>query len=239
MNLEGYEILTGTTVPSTKTAQITATIARTQTILETLLGFTLDPDEVETNLYNELGKSNRDCFCPSVDLEDLQPPDAVVGAYRLFRYNDLDKYFHVDPFSVLHKAKLVFIKGGTGANGITIKTFDTEELRVNYGRDGLAKYIEHCTDCLCICECNDCVQLAVDADWLWTEAQGVPEDLQYLWADMVTWYADSKNKKLRSESIDTHSYTFATNTAPELEPQNLAILKKYAGPYGSVSVMPV
>lgn len=239
MTLAEYQALTGITVSSANTAKVTAQLARTQALLETLLGYTLDPDKVEENLYNELGKSNRDCFCPSVDLEDLQDPDPVVGAYRLFRYNDLDKYFHVDPFTVLHKAKLVFIKGGTGANGITIKTFDTEELRVSKGRDGIAKYIEHCHDCLCICECNDCVQLAIDADWLWKPATDIPLDLQYLWADMVTWYSDDKNKKLRSESIDTHSYTFASNTAPEMEPSNLAIIKRYAGPYGSVSVMPV
>lgn len=239
MTLAEYQALTGITVTAANTAKVTAQIARTQALLETLLGFTLDPDEVETNLYNELGKSSQDCFCPSVDLEDLQPPDAVVGAYRLFRYNDLDKYFHVDPFSTLHKVKLVFIKGGTGANGVTIKTFDTDEIRVNYGRDGLAKYIEHCHDCLCTCECNDCVQLAVDADWLWTPATEIPTDLQYVWADMITWYSDPKNKGIRSESIDTHSYTRFDNTAPEMEPSNLAIIKRYAGPYGSVSVMPV
>lgn len=239
MTLSEYQTLTGITVSSANTAKVTAQIARTQAMLETLLGFTLNPDEVETNLYNELGKSSENCFCPSVDLEDLQDPDAVVGAYRLFRYNDLDKYFHVDPFSRVHKVKLVFIKGGTGANGVTLKTFDTDEIRVQYGRDGWAKYIEHCQNCLCTCECDSCVQLAVDADWLWTPATEIPLDLQYLWADMITWYADDKNKKLKSESIDTHSYTFGANPAPETEPQNLAVLKKYAGPYGSVSVMPV
>jgi len=237
MTLEEYQTLTGTTVTAGNTAKVTATIARTQVMLETLLGYTLDPANVETNLYNELGKTTRECFCPSVDLENLDDPDAVIGAYRLFRYNDLDKYFHVDPFSQLNAVKLVFIKSGAGDNGVTLKTFDVDEVRVNYGRDGLAKYIEHCTDCLCSCDCQDCVQLAVDAEWLWTG--DLPTALQYLWADMISFYSDDKKTDIKSESIDTHSYTRFDKLAPEQEPQNMAVLKRYAGPYGSVMAMPI
>lgn len=236
MNLSEYQTLTGITVSSANTAKVTATIARTQSMLETLLGFTLTSADVNENLYNELGKTQQECFCPSVNLENLQDPDEVIGAYRLFRYNDLDKYFHVDPFSRVHAVKLVFIKEGTGDNGVTLKTFDWDDIRIQYGREGFAKYIEHCIDCLCKCNCADCVQLAVDADWLWSG--DLPTDLQYLWAEMITWYSDSKNN-IKSESIDTHSYTKFDNKPPELEPHNLAVLKRYAGPYGSVVVMPV
>ena len=236
MNLSEYQTLTGITVSSANTAKVTATIARTQAMLETLLGFTLNSENVTENLYTELGKTQQECFCPSVNLENLQDPDAVVGAYRLFRYNELDKYFHIDPFSRVHAVKLVFIKKGSGNNGVTLKTFDTDEVRIQYGREGFAKYIEHCIDCLCSCDCSDCVQLAVDADWLWVDE--LPDDLKYVWADMITYYSDSKSN-IKSESIDTHSYTKFDKTAPELEPHNLAVIKKYAGPYGSVSVMPI
>lgn len=238
MNLAEYQSLTGLTVSSANTAKVTAAIARTQSILETLLGFTLDPDKVETNLYNELGKTSQECFCPSVNLENLQPPDEVVGAYRLFRYNDFDEYFHIDPFSRVHSVKLVFIKEGTGDNGVTLKTFDVDDIRVHAGQQGVAKYLEYCRDCLCSCDCSDCVQLAVDADWLWTPQDTIPTDLQYVWTDMITWYSDPKNKGIKSESIDTHSYTRATNQPPELDASNLSVLKKYAGPYGSVTAMP-
>lgn len=238
MNLTDYQTLTGVTVPTAQQARVTAAIAKTQSMLETLLGFTLTTADVTTNLYTELGKTQQECFCPSVNLENLQDPDAVVGAYRLFRYNDLDKYFHIDPFSRVHAVKLVFIKEGAGDNGITLKTFDWDDIRINYGREGFAKYIEHCLDCLCKCNCADCVQLAVDADWLWTEGD-IPTDLQYLWADMITFYSDDKKSEIKSESIDTHSYTRFDKTPPENEPHNVAILRRYAGPYGSVTVMPI
>lgn len=237
MNLTDYQTLTGVTVPTAQQARVTAAIAKTQSMLETLLGFTLTTADVTTNLYTELGKTSQDCFCPSVDLDNLDDPDAVVGAYRLYRYNEYDEYFHVDPFTTVHAVKLVFIKKGTGSNGITIRTLDWDDLRINYGREGFAKYIEHCPDCLCECSCTDCVQLAVDADWLWTD--DLPTDLQYVWTDMITFYANPKNKDIVSESIDSHSYTRANNTPPEQEPHNLAVLRRYAGPYGSVAGMPI
>lgn len=236
MNLDTYEELTGITVPSDETALYNAQIRRTRSMMETMLGFTLDPSKVNQNLYNELGKTSNDCSCPSVDTEDLLPADDVVTAYRLYRYNDLDKYFHVDPFTKVNKVKLVYVKEGAGDTGVTLKTFEDDEIRLALGRDGIGKYLEHCLTCLCTCSCQECVQLAVDADWLWTG--DLPDDLLYVWADMITYYVDGK-KNIKSETIDTHSYTKFDKTAPETEPQNLAILKKYAGPYGSVSVMPV
>lgn len=237
MNPSTYTELTGITIPAAQTAAYTATIRRVKSMLETMLGFTLDPAKVNTNLYSELGKTQLECACPSIDTATLDAPDAVVKAYRLFKYNELDKYFHVDPFTKLNKVKLVFIRPGATPNGITLKTFDNDELRSEFGREGWSKYIEHCLNCLCDCQCNDCVQLAVDADWLWPTT--LPEDLLYVWAEMVTYYSNSKQENLKSESIDTHSYTFKDNVQAETKPHNLAVLKKYVGPYGSVAGMPV
>lgn len=232
MNLEQYQTLTGITVASGDQGRVTAQIARTRAMLETMLGYTLDPEKVTTNFYNELGKTQLECACPNVDTENLDAPDAVVGAYRLFNYDEYDKFFHVDPFSAVHKVKLVHIRPGTGDQGITLKTFDADEIRVHFGRDSWSKYIEHCSDCLCLCECSECVQLAVDATWLWTS--DIPSDLLYVWADMVTHYADCK-RNIKSESITTHSYTKFDKTAPESEPGNLAVIRRYAGPHGSVN----
>jgi hypothetical protein len=241
VDLSKYEELTGITVPTSKVAYMTAQLKRTQAMLETMLGFTLSSNNVTTNLYNELGKTTRECACPSVDtedLEDLEDPDEVVGAYRLFEYNPLDQFFHIDPFSTINKVKLVYVKQGDGDNGITIKTFDDDSIRIDLGRDGIGKYIEHCRDCLCLCQCNyNCIQLAVDAEWLWEDESDIPDDLLYVMADMVKWYADDK-RHIQSESITTHSYRMFERTAPELLPGNAAVIQSYAGPYGSIVVQP-
>lgn len=243
MDLSKYEELTGRSISTGKTAFMTAQLKRAQSMLETLLGYTLSPENVATNFYNELGKTTSECACPSVDTEDLTDPDDVVGAYRLYDYNHLDQFFHVDPFSKINKVKLVYVKQGDGDNGVTIKTFSDGEIKVRIGRDGIGKYIEHCQDCLCVCSCDyNCVQLAVDAEWLWgvdgdDEAIEMPVELQYVLTDMVTWYGDPK-LNVKSESITTHSYTRFDNTPPEQEPMNLSVIKRYAGPHGSVTTQP-
>lgn len=241
MDFSTYQQLSGVTVASGQTAFVQAQIDRTQAMLETMLGFTLNPENVTTNLYNELGKTQSECSCPNVDTEVLNDPDVVVGSYRLYKYNELDRYFHVDPFSVLNKVKLVYIRPGDSTDnpqGVTIKTMDVDDIRVEYGREGWAKYIERCRDCLCYCDCKECVQVAVDADWLWTSIDDIPKDLLYVWTDMITYYSDPK-RNIKSESITTHSYTKSEVKLPELEPHNLSVIKKYAGQYGSVVAMPL
>lgn len=234
MNLSEYESLTGITVPAGQVPAVTAALNRVQAILETMLGFTLDPSQRNTNLYKELGKTQTECFCPSVDTENLQPADAVVNGYRLFDYNELDQYLWVDPFKTLNKVKLVYIRQGAGDQGITLKTFDDDEIRVHQTQGTLKKYLERCLDCFCTCDCQNCVQLAIDADW---EFETLPTDLQYVFTDMVTWYSNGK-RDIKSETIDTHSYTKFDRRVPELEPHNLTVIQKYAGPHGTTATIP-
>lgn len=228
MTLEEYEQLTGITVSASNESVVEAQLNRVQAVLESLLGYTLDPDNVLENLYNELGISPIECPCSSVDAETLNPPDDVEYAYRLYRYNNKDKYLFVDPFTAIHKVKLV-------KDGVTMKVLDPDEYRVQYAKDGIAKYIEVCDTCFCSCDCENCIQLAVDADWVWQD--GLPLDLQYLFADMVTYYADCKTD-VKSETVGAHSYTKFDNTPPEQMPNNLLILQKYAGSWGTVVKTP-
>lgn len=227
MNIDKYTELTGKTVPQSEQAVFNAMVRRTKAMLETLLGFTLKPK----NLYNELGKAQQDCACPNVDTSNLLPADEEQGVIKLFTYNKLDRYFHVDPFKQIYSVKLVY--GKNDDEFVTVKTF--ENAKPQFGRDGIGNYIEKCLECLCDCECDDCVQLAVDADWL----DCYPDDLLYLWCDMIDYQMDC-SKDLKSQSVDGHSWT-KTDTAvksPELLPHNVLLLKRYAGPYGSVVVMP-
>lgn len=222
MTLSEYEAITGITVSAANQALVTAQIARTQRILETMLGYTLNAADVNDNEYVEIGKTSTDCPCPDVDMDTLESPDAVVNAYRLYNYNRNDRYFSIDPATAIHAVKLV-------KDGVTFRTLDDEDYRAHY-KQGIVKYLEVCENC-CWCTCMFdcyCTQLAVDADWLST----VPADLLDVWAAMVTFYADSKND-IKSETLGSHSYTRG-RFVPEEQDYNLAILMKYTGPNGSL-----
>lgn len=227
MDIKKYTKLTGKSVSESETATFNATIRRTKAMLETLLGFTLAPSD----LYNELGKAQADCACPKVDTSTLLAPDEAQGVYKLFTYNKNDRFLFVDPFKEIYSVKLVYLE--TDSDFVTVKTL--ENTKAQHGRDGIGKYIENCQTCACECDCDGCVQLAVEADWL----DCYPDDILYLWCDMIDYELDC-NKGYKSESVDGHSWS-KTNDAisrPETLPQNVLLLKRYAGPYGSVAVMP-
>ncbi len=235
MNIEKYQELTGITVESSNISLVEAQIRRTKSILESKLGYTLTKNKASTNQYEELGIATTDCIFQGFitdnnDLE-LSAADEVQGSYRLFPYNKADKFFFVDPFTKVYKVKLVFVKSGNEPNGITHKVFDDGKIRMH--KEGvITKYIERCPECLCSCACDNCVQLAVDAEWLNEEC--LPDDLLYIWADMVTYYTDCK-RNIKSETLGPHSYTKETVVEPENVPESIAILTKYAGPNGSIT----
>lgn len=234
MNLDEYKTLTGKTISASDESLYNAQITRTQYMLETLLGFTLDFTKVNTNEYDELGKTTQDCVCPSVDAEDLLPADSVTYAYRLFPYYKEDKYFHIDAATEIYSVKLVHVRGGSGSPGVTLKTFDIDNIRLVKKHRGVINFMENCKDCLCEteCACRECMQLAVDAKWAWESLNDMPMDLKYLWSDMVTFNVDNIDN-IKSESIDSHSYTKFDIKSPHLTNDGMRILEKYAGPSGT------
>ena len=224
MTIAEYETLTGINVPSSSEAFVLAQLNKSQRILESMLGFTLDPTKVNTNQYTEIGKTQSDCPCPSDSLV-LDAPDAIINAYRLFSYNSKDQFLSIDPATAIHKVKLV-------KDGVTYLTLDADEYRGEY-KNGLIKYLEQIR-CWCNCQCLcKYVQLAVDADWVWPTGSNIPSDLLDILAEMGTYYSDNKNN-IKSETLGSHSYTKFDNDKPEYTTENLAIIKKYAGPNGSV-----
>lgn len=232
MNLEKYEQLTGVKIPETKRAYYTAQLKKVQRKLETLLGFTLEPK----NLYTELGQTQVDCVCPDVpESSSLLPADAVRGIYKVFPYNAKDKYLHIDPFFDVYNVKLV--KVVDNRQFITYKTF--EHFTKQYSMLGIGNHIEKCETCFCDCDCKDCLQLAVDADWIdfTAENSDIPDDLLYLWCDMLDYYADP-DRNIKSESVDGHSWSKGDTKAPEEASEVQLLLKRYAGPYGSITRMP-
>lgn len=242
MDLKKYKELTGITVATSNEAKITATIRRTKTALETLLGFSLKPK----HLYTEKGKVQFEGYLPVTEDTVLLPPDEEYGTYKLFPYNEHDRYFHVDPYTNIYNVKLVMPQ----RNGEFVTITDLDNVVAQYGRDGVGKYIERhhewftwqwwSTWQLSYWGKPSAVQLAVDADWV----DCYPEDILYLWADMITYYSDknvSVAGNIKSESVDGHSWSRGNagggkdgDMAPQDNPANQLILARYAGPFGSI-----
>lgn len=222
MTIPEYEALTGLTV--TNTALVTAQIARTKTILEMLLGYSLDTDALNDNEYVEIGKTNDGCSCPDINMDELLPADSIVYAYRLFPFNRADEMLAIDPASAVHKVKLV-------QDGVTLKTFEAGEYRCDFKR-GITQYLER-NNYWCTCAGFDCYcsQLAVDATWV------IPAPILSMWADMVTFYSDER-RDIKSETLGSHSYTKQTKSAPQELDENQAMIALYAGPNGTAFPIP-
>ncbi len=225
MDITEYEQITGTVVNDADIEKVEAIIKKTQIMLEDMLGYTLDEDKVDENYYNELGKTKSDVCCPSeINTNNLDEPDEVVSAYRVFDYNNKDKFWLIDPAEKINKVKLI-------VGNVTVKTLEEYKDYNIYSKNGVIKYLEKIDCCYRCCEMKN-VQLAVDAEWEFTS--GIPDDLNYLWADMVTFYRSNKND-IKSESLGPHSYTKFDNDPPEKITSNSLIIQKYAGANGSVN----
>lgn len=231
MDIAKYEALTGTNVASSQVDKVVSQINRARRSLETVLGYTLDEDLVLSNEYTELGKASNDYAIScnySVDLNNLVSADDVVYAYRLFDFNNKDHYLAIDPCSSVSAVKLV-------KDGVTYKTFTTAQYRA-HAKQGFIKYLER-VECWCTCSyiCENHMQLAVDANWLWQDTESIPNDLLDLWVDMVEFYLDGSTN-IKSETLGSHSYTKFENRPPyELE-INKKIIAKYIGGNGIRSV---
>jgi hypothetical protein len=237
VDLDKYKELTGITVAPSNEAKVNATIRRTKAQLEAMLGFTLKPK----NLYTEKGKVQFEGYLPNEDLAVLLPPSEQEGIYKLFPYNETDKFFHVDPYENMYSVKLVLPLN----DGEFITVTELDNVARRYGRDGIGKYIEKHNEWFTwawystwrvrfTSSSNAGLMLAVEADWL----SCFPDDILYLWADMITHYSDA-NMNLKSESVDGHSWSKASTDAPESLPASKELLTKYAGPNGSVVRNPV
>lgn len=234
MDLTLYIELTGNTVLESQRTRYEAIIARATAQLESLLGWSFTPEA----LYQEKGKTQNGCVCPDTPQSDLLPADEVKGIIKVFPYNWKDKFLMTDPYTDVYSAKLVRVLDNR--EFVTYKTFDL--ITKQYMANGIGKYIEKCKTCYCDCDCKDCVQLAVDGEWLKKNdesgsEQGLPLDLLYLLCDMVDYYADPTHD-IKSESVDGHSWSKGDVKAPHETEMALAILKKYAGPYGSIVRIP-
>ena len=245
MTIAELQALTGITVPDTDVARMKAVIRRSETRLETLLGYSL----TKQNRWTELGKvrASGSTPFPSLPVRDdvlssLKDADEQTGDYQLFNFDELNTHIRINPAREVYKAKIVLpvnrdefitildLQNGTpylNAAGLVVAIS-------RYANWFTSPWYSHLSG---FHKAN--LMLAVDADYVNVCDANKYPDLAYLLADMVTYYSDPNYSVMgvvRSESIDSHSYSRASTgkTPDEAAPQGQSSAKitiaKYAGP---------
>ncbi len=227
-----FEALTGMKLDDDQSDRYHSVASVAVAEMESLLGWPLIPDDWE-NQYLEIGKSTDDSSCPAVDAdgfadedpdEELDAPDAVVGKYRLFTLKKGDPFLFIDPATAIHAVKFI-------QDGVTRKSYESDEyiVRTQNGNPSVIRYLGiKKLMCACVRILAD-RQFAVDADWAY---ETIPTELKKILADTIAGELDPKSD-IKSESVISHSYTKFDRSA-EKEKQ-LVIIRKYAGPHGSVT----
>lgn len=245
MTIAEYQTLTGITVPESDVTRVNAVIRRSQAKLEGLLGYPLSKQKT----WTELGKVQYSGLVPfpslpvSEDvLNNLAPPDDQTGDIQVFNFDELDKHIRINPAKEVYRAKVVIPVNSE--EFITIVDLDNA---LPYLNDtglvvAITRYYNWFTwtwwDLLSPLDRSNML-LAVEAEYVDLCDVNKFQDLNYLLADMVTYYADpsySLMGNIVTESIDTHSYTRANtgstleSRAPENQPSARMIIEKYSGP---------
>lgn len=240
MDLALYEKLTGTTVADADKTRVNAVIRRTNGTLESALGYSLSPskniDKEELGIVQFQGAYPYFPFNTST----LLPADEQEGDYRLFDYYDDDLYIKTDPARNIYSVKLVKVMNDD--EFVTI--YDLKDFTSKNSRK-FGKFIQRETGWFnwhwyfWLVEQvgnGNGLMVAVDADWL--TCNNMPDDLAFLWADMVTYYSSediSVTGNLKSESVNGHSYSYDKAVAPESLESSIKTLTQYAGPNGSLA----
>lgn len=248
MTIAEYQNLTGTTVPAADTTRVNAVIRRCQAKLETLLGYSLS----KPNEWTELGKVQYSGLVPFPSLpvsdevlDNLAAADEQSGGIQVFTFDELDKHIRINPAKEVYRAKIAIPVNST--EFITIVDLDNA---LPYLNDAglvvaITRYYNWFTwtwwDLLSPLDRSNML-LAVDGDYVDLCDVNQYAELNYLLADMVTYYSDPAYSMLGNivqETIDTHSYTRAdrsnTNStaesrAPEHQPSAKMLIEKYSGP---------
>lgn len=245
MTIAEYEELTGITVSSGDTAKVTATLKRAQTRLESLLGYSLSKQKK----WTELGKVRYNGLVPFPSLpvrdevlDNLSDPDDQTGDIQLFSFDELNTHFRINPAKEVYRAKIVLPVNSD--EFITI--YELHTLTPYLNSAGLVVALSRNPIWFTWAWWNSLLlpekrhlMLAVDADYVNVCDANKYPDLAYLLTDMVTYYSDpnfSIMGNIRSESIDSHSYSRAStgtnpdSAAPEGQASSKMIIEKYAGP---------
>ena len=233
MTIAEYQILTGITVPIADVNRVKAMIRKAETKLEGSLGYSLSKQKI----WTELGKVQYSGLTPFPSLpigddvlDNLSAADDQTGEIQLFNFHELDKHIKINPAEEIYRVKIVL----PVSQDEFITICDLEDVSPYINSTGFVTAITRSNSWFTwswwplLTQANiSSLMIAIDADYVdLCDISCVP-DLSYLLADMVTYYAHpdySVMGNIRSESVDTHSYTRgpvdtkATSSAPEEQP---------------------
>lgn len=245
MTIAEYQTLTGTVVADVDVTRMKAVIRRAETRLGSLLGYPLSQQQK----WTELGKVQYSGSIPLPSLpvgddvlNNLSAPDDENGNTQLFNFDELDTHIRINPAKEVYRAKIVL-------------PINRDEFITIYDLDNATPYLNSAGLVTAITRYRTWyswswwsaltgvykanLMLAVDGDFVNVCDSNRYPDLAYLLADMITYYADpnySVMGNIRSESIDSHSYSRAStgstpdSAAPEGQKSSKMIIEKYAGP---------
>lgn len=245
MTIAEYQELTGITVATADEPRVKAAIRKAEVKLGSLLGYSLSKQQK----WTELGRVRFDGLVPfpslpvsEETLENLSEPDEQTGDYQVFNFDELDKHIRINPAKQIHRAKIVLPVNRD--EFITI--YDLENATPYLNSAGLVVAVSRYSNWYTWTWWNSLLwadrqnlMIAVDADYVNVCDANKYADLAYLLCDMITYYADPSYSimgNIRSESIDSHSYSRAStgstpdSAAPEGQGSSKMIIEKYAGP---------
>lgn len=245
MTIAEYQALTGKTVSDADTPRVKAVIRRAEAKLGGLLGYSLSKQKQWTELgRTHVGDYSHHLSLPVGDniLNSLRAPDDQTGDIQLFSFDPLDTHIRINPAREVYRAKLVLPVN----EDEFITVYDLDNVSPYLNDAGLvvaiSRYYSWFTwawwDSLSMFDRSH-LMIAVDAKYVNVcDANRFP-DLAYLLTDMIDYYSDplySVMGNIRSESIDSHSYSRASTgatpdqAAPEGQSSSRKIIEKYAGP---------
>ena len=234
--LAKYQEMTGKVIPPLQQPMYKAWARRALAGLETKLGWSLAP----THEVVVAGVAKDGCACTG-STTDLDPSPEAVGSYAFFPFNTKQPFVMTNPFIKVHNVYVARVAKDQTSDVIILKGVNPYSPR--YLNDTFGKYLEACqpmTICQEACEkgCTKCAVILVDADWM--NIDDLPDELWYLLFDYINWLSAGgiENRGLKSEAVDGHSVSYATEwqvTDPYAHPANADIIALYMGPYGGVS----
>ncbi len=245
MTIAEYQDLTGITVSTADEARVKAAIRKAEVKLGGLLGYSLSKQPT----WTELGKVQYNGLTPfpslpvsEETLNNLIDPDEQTGDIQLFNFDELDKHIRINPAKEVYRAKIVL-------------PVNRDEFVTIYDLDNATPYLNTASLVVAISRYSNWytwtwwhsllwadrqnLMIAVDANYVNVCDANKYPDLAYLLADMVTYYSDPNYSimgNIRSESIDSHSYSRASTgktpdeAAPEGQLSSKRLIEKYAGP---------